>query len=100
GRRLAIWISPRDLVQLIGIGLERPGIRHEIVYGISDNSRAWWDNSNAHRLGYQPRDRSEEYAETVLAADPGPSGDDRVDLNQGGPFCVAESLGRSRPASA
>jgi uronate dehydrogenase len=91
-RRLSIWVSPRDLCQLIRIGLERPGIRHEIVYGASDNKRSWWDNSNAVRLGYKPEDRSEDYAAGVIAADPGPTGDDRVDLNQGGPFCIAEKL--------
>lgn len=92
-RRLAIWLSPRDLVQLIGIGLERLGIRHEIVYGMSDNERAWWDNANAHRLGYRPQDRSEDYAEAVLASSPATSGDDVADLHQGGPFCTAESGG-------
>jgi len=91
-RRLAIWISPRDLVQLIRIGLEHPGICHEIVYGMSDNARAWWDNGNAIRLGYRPEDRSEDYATEVLASDDRGSGDDRVDLNQGGPFCVAERM--------
>lgn len=91
-RRLAIWLSPRDLVQLIGIGLEHPDIRHEIVFGMSENDRAWWDNSNALRLGYKPQDRSEAFAEAVLAADDGKSGDDRVDLNQGGGFCIAETM--------
>ena len=91
-RRLAIWQSPRDFVQLVRIGLERPGIRHEIVYGMSDNKRAWWDNANAYRLGYAPQDRSEDYADKVLASDPGPSGDPRVDHNQGGPFCIAEVI--------
>jgi uronate dehydrogenase len=91
-RRLAIWISPRDLVQLIRIGLEHADIRHEIVYGASDNKRGWWDNSNAARLGYRPLDRSEDYAEEVLAAGDGRTGDDSVDLNQGGPFCVAEVM--------
>jgi uronate dehydrogenase len=91
-RRLAIWISPRDLVQLIQIGLEHPDIRHEVVYGMSDNARAWWDNRNARRLGYRPQDRSEDYAEAVLAADPGATGDLRIDLNQGGGFCAAERM--------
>lgn len=91
-RRLAIWMSPRDFVQLVRIGLERPGIRHEIVYGMSDNKRAWWDNSNALRLGYRPLDRSEDYAEEVLANRPGDTGDPRIDLYQGGPFCIAESI--------
>jgi uronate dehydrogenase len=89
-RRLAIWISPRDLAQLMRIGLESPGIRHVIVYGMSDNKRAWWDNSNAARLGYRPQDRSEDYAAEILAKGSGDRGDPRVDLNQGGEFCVAE----------
>lgn len=92
-RRLAIWVSPRDIVQLIRIGLDTPGIRHEIVYGMSDNKRAWWDNSNAHRLGYRPEDRSEDYAEQVMRDTPGFTGDPRIDEHQGGTFCVVEHGG-------
>jgi len=44
-RRLAIWISGRDMAQLITIGIEQPDLRFEIVYGISDNARAWFDNA-------------------------------------------------------
>jgi uronate dehydrogenase len=99
-RRLAIWISPRDLCQLIRIGVEAPGLRHEIVYGASDNARGWWDNSNAYRLGYRPLDRSEDYAAEVLAQDTGPTGDDRIDLSQGGTFCVSEATeGGTAPAA-
>ena len=36
--RLAIWLKPEDLVQLIRIGLEHPDIRFEIFYGASDNA--------------------------------------------------------------
>jgi uronate dehydrogenase len=68
-RRLAIWISPRDMAQLVTIGIERPGIQFEIVYGISNNKRAWFDNRNARRLGYRPQDRSERYAKAVIARD-------------------------------
>lgn len=89
-RRLSIWISPRDLAQLVGIGLEHPGIAFEIVYGMSDNARAWWDNANAYRLGYQPRDKGEDYAEEVLAASPAESGDPLIDRSQGGTFVRAE----------
>ena len=91
-RALAIWQSPRDFVQLVRIGLEHPEIRNEVVYGMSDNARAWWDNSRAHALGYRPEDRSEDFADKVLAKDSGLTGDPRIDLNQGGPFCTAESL--------
>ena len=66
-RRLSIWISPRDLAQLVTIGIEHPDIRFEIVYGVSGNQRSWYDNSNAERLGYKPQDDSETYAAEVLA---------------------------------
>ncbi len=68
-RRLSIWISPRDLTQLVRIGLEHPEVRYEIVYGVSNNRRSWYDNSNAYRLGYKPQDDSEPYAAAVLAAE-------------------------------
>jgi uronate dehydrogenase len=91
-RRLSIWVSPRDLYQLVRIGLETVGMKHEIVYGVSDNPRSWWDNSNAVRLGYRPQDSAEVYAAEILAKEPGKTGDERIDLNQGGPFCVTESM--------
>ncbi len=46
-RRLAIWLKPEDLAALIRIGLEREGLAYEVVYGMSDNARAWWVNSRA-----------------------------------------------------
>jgi uronate dehydrogenase len=97
-RRLSIWISPRDLCQLIRIGLETPGLRHEVVYGASDNARTWWDNDTAFRLGYRPADGSEVFAEEVLAVDSGVSGDPRIDDNQGGEFCVIEASPDSQKA--
>ncbi len=90
-RRLSIWISPRDLAQLVSIGIDRPGIRFEIVYGISGNKRAWYDNSNAFRLGYQPQDDSEPYAEDVLRKEK-PGGDPVAERYQGGVFCAVEEV--------
>ena len=88
-RRLSIWISPRDYTQLVRIGLEHPDIRYEIVYGVSNNRRSWYDNSNAERLGYRPQDDSEPYAEAVLAAEPA-GADPIAERYQGGTFCAAE----------
>ena len=92
-RRLSIWISPRDLVQLIRIGLEHPEIHFEIVYGVSDNARAWYDNANAYRLGYRPEDQAALHAEQATKADlelpPDPIGDQF----QGGGFCALEFTG-------
>jgi uronate dehydrogenase len=90
-RRLSIWFSPRDLAQLVSIGIDKPGIKFEIVYGISGNKRAWYDNSNAHRLGYKPQDDSEAYAEETLAREK-PSKDAIAEAHQGGVFCTAEEV--------
>jgi len=92
-RRLSIWVSPRDLSQLIEIGLEHPAMHNEIVYGVSDNARSWWDNSNAERLGYVALDRSEDYAEKVLATAPDPAPVSIAESVQGGDFAVTEKGG-------
>ncbi len=89
-RRLSIWLSPRDLAQLVRIGVDHPDIRFEIVYGVSGNRRSWYDNSNAARLGYRPQDDSEPYAAEILARhvdDANPA----VERYQGGTFVALES---------
>ncbi len=91
-RRLSIWLSPRDLAQLVSIAVDRPGIRFETVYGISGNKRRWYDNSNAERLGYRPQDDSEPYAGEVLQKEK-PGADPRTELFQGGTFVLAEDGG-------
>jgi uronate dehydrogenase len=96
-RRLSIWISPRDMAQLVTIGIEHPDIRFEIVYGISGNQRAWYDNANAYRLGYKPQDDSEKWAAAILEKDT--SADPLVETYQGGTFVLAELGGDpNRPA--
>jgi uronate dehydrogenase len=94
-RRLSIWVSPRDIAQLVTIGIEHPEIRFEIVYGVSGNTRSWYDNSNAERLGYRPKDNSEAYAPGVLAREK--PGDPVAELYQGGIFCVAEEVPNPAP---
>jgi len=60
-------------------------------YGISGNTRAWYDNSNAARLGYRPQDNAEMYAAEVLAAEK-PATDLIAEAHQGGVFCTAEAV--------
>ena len=72
-RDLGAYISPRDLTQLFVKAIETPNIDNEhgipwqVVYGISNNTRAFWSLSNARRvLGYQPEDDSEvKYAQDI-----------------------------------
>ena len=65
-RALAVYISQRDLVQLVVKSIETPDIRtrhgvpFQVFYGISDNSQAFWSLANARRvIGYAPQDNSE-----------------------------------------
>lgn len=87
-RRLAIWIHPEDLVQLCRIGLEHPDLHCEIVYGASDNDRAWWDNHIAYGLGYTPAHRSEDHVQHALAEQAKMPRNAIGDTFQGGSFCA------------
>ena len=72
-RHLGSYISPRDITQLFSKAIDATDIENEhgipwqIVYGISDNTRAYWSLSNARQvLGYRPEDDSEtRYADYV-----------------------------------
>lgn len=94
-RQMAVWLSPRDLAQLVTIGIEHPELRHEIVYGVSDTTSGWWDIDGARRLGYRPLDRADDHrtaASTAGGADPvpGPADDDE---RQGGSYVSSEGGG-------
>jgi uronate dehydrogenase len=90
-RRLSIWISPRDIAQLVSIGIDHPGIKFEIVYGVSGNQRSWYDNANAARLGYRPADDSESFSREILEKEK-PSDNAIAEAHQGGIFCTAEEV--------
>ena len=92
-RRLSIWISPEDLVQLMQIGLEHPDIRFEILYGASDNAASWWDNSRARKLGYKPTGKGEDHRSHAEAEQKKVGPDPIGDLFQGGSFCSLEFTG-------
>jgi uronate dehydrogenase len=89
-RRLAIWLKPEDLVQLIRIGLEHRDIQFEIFYGASNNAAGWWDNSNAQRYGYHPHGKGDDFRDQAMAAQAKLPPDPVAGLFQGGPFCSAE----------
>ena len=64
-RMLSSWLSYADFERLVRTGLAAD-YTYEIVYGISRNTRAWWDNSNAYRLGYDPQDNAEVFADELV----------------------------------
>lgn len=98
-RTLAIWISDRDLAQLVMIGLTHPAIHNTVVYGISDNASAWYDNSAAFALGYKPQDRSQDHKEQAMAGEAKETMDAIGRYYQGGSFCSIEYAGPPAPQS-
>jgi uronate dehydrogenase len=89
-RMLTSWLSYADFIRLVKVGLTAD-YTYEIVYGVSANTRAgWWDNSNAHRLGYRPQDDAEVFAAKVGHIT---AGDPASDLFQGGSYVAAEFEG-------
>jgi uronate dehydrogenase len=69
-RHLSVWISPRDMVELIRCSIDAPAIHYCVAYGVSANARSFWDNHEAAALGYTPRDNAEDFAANILAAAP------------------------------
>jgi uronate dehydrogenase len=59
-RDLHMWLSHRDAIELFRCCL-LADTRFSIVYGVSANERSWWDNPEAARLGYRPRDDAERF---------------------------------------
>jgi uronate dehydrogenase len=94
-RRLSIFLTPEDLVQLCQIGLEHPDIHFEVFYGASYNERAWWDNSRAYEFGYRPSGRAEDFREHAMAEQARLPADPVGDFYQGGAFCSNEFDGDS-----
>jgi uronate dehydrogenase len=71
-RSLRTWLSPDDCARLIEALLTTPNPGYRIVWGQSANTHPAFSLTEARALGYHPHDNAQEYAEAVLAADPGP----------------------------
>lgn len=70
---LGIWLSPGDTVRLVDASLRGEVTGPVIAYGVSANTRGWWDLASARALGYDPRDDAESFVDEVEPYD-GPDG--------------------------
>ena len=87
-RHLSTWLSYPDLERLVVACLEAPRLHFAVLYGVSANTRSWWDNSGASEIDYRPQDDAEAYAAEILAKEPVPAPYDPTAWYQGGPFCA------------
>lgn len=73
-RQLSAWLSHRDGVELVRRSVVAPDIGFTIVFGVSANTRGWWDNDEAAAsIGYVPHDDAEAFADKFSPADPPPT---------------------------
>jgi uronate dehydrogenase len=88
-RQLATWLSPTDTVGLVDAALRAPSPGFAVVWGVSGNTRRWWDLTAARALGYEPVDDAERYAAALVGAHGEPDPTDPVHSRVGGEFATA-----------
>jgi uronate dehydrogenase len=66
-RHLSTWLSPGDAVRLVEACLRAPDLGFRLLYGISANTRGWWDLGPGRAIGYQPVDDAEAWAAEIEA---------------------------------
>lgn len=85
-RHLATWLSHDDCVRMVDAALTAAATGFAVVYGISANSRAWWDLGPGRRIGYLPEDDAEDFADRL----PARPEDEAEAAHVGGPFATDE----------
>ena len=85
-RHLSTWLSHDDCVRMADAALTTPGPGFAVLYGISRNTRAWWDLAPGRALGYDPLDDAEDWADRIEA---GPD-DAAENARVGGSFTMDE----------
>jgi uronate dehydrogenase len=89
-RQLSTWLSPDDTVALVEAALTAPAPGFAVVWGVSANTRNWWDLSAARALGFDPQDDAEVYAGALLEVHGAPDPTDPVHARVGGEYTTAE----------
>ena len=89
-RQLSTWLSPADTVSLVDAALTAPSPGFSVVWGVSANTRRWWDLTAARALGYEPADDAEVYAEALIEVHGEPDLSDPVHARVGGEYTLPE----------
>ncbi len=87
-RHLATWLSPGDAVRLVDAAATADLLslqNYAVVWGISNNTRGWWDLEPGRAIGYDPRDDAEDFARDV-EAEPETEQDALDGRRVGGPY--------------
>ncbi|MGU3576576.1 NAD-dependent epimerase/dehydratase family protein [Brucellaceae bacterium C25G] len=85
-RMLSTWLSYDDFVSLVECVFRTPMLGCPVIWGVSDNDAAWWDNSKAGFLGWRPKDNAERFRNELEKTVERPAPDSPLAIYQGGPF--------------
>jgi uronate dehydrogenase len=88
-RGLSTWLSHDDAVRMFEACLTTPDPGFAVLYGVSDNTRGWWDLAPGRALGYDPQDDAERFADQ-LAGDHPTEADEREGSFVGGPYATEQ----------
>ena len=88
-RQLGSWLSHADGVRMVQASLTTPSPGFAVLYGISANTRAWWDLAPGRTLGYEPQDDAEPYA-AAIEREPETEQDRAEAAHVGGPYATGE----------
>ena len=83
---LATWLSYDDLERLVVASLTAPVVGHSVVYGVSDNTTTWWDNTSARAPRLPAARQLRALSRRLEARQPLLDPRDPVALFQGGGF--------------
>lgn len=86
-RQLSTWLSHDDAVRMFDAALTAPSPGFAILYGVSANTRGWWDLAPGRALGYEPQDDAEVFAGEI-EADPESDTDRDEAAHVGGPYAT------------
>lgn len=83
-RMLSTWLSYDDFVTLVERVFAVPALGCPVVWGVSDNSRAWWSNESARFLGWRPKDSADAFEAEIRKVGKWPPADHPLATLQGG----------------
>lgn len=85
-RHLSTWLSHDDCVRMLEAALTTTTPGFAVLYGISANTRGWWDLAPGRCLGYEPQDDAEAWADRIEVR----TEDDAEAGWVGGPFALEQ----------
>ena len=65
-RHLSTWFGLEDLMQFIDCCIRTPDVGFLTAWGVSNNTRSYWTPTGCARLGYAPKQNSEDFAADIL----------------------------------